>query len=266
MLHQFRVKATDIHGNVGVATMYEWETIDTTPPDTQLLSWPSNPSGSSTARFEFTATDNITVVEGEVQQLEFECRLNDGNWFTCVSPANLINVGPGLNTFEVRALDAEGNVDPSPAGYAWTVLDGTPPQTTITSSPPAMTQDTSAAFQFSSSESGSTFACSLDSADVRSVRLRHRVQRPRRRHPLVPRRGHRLGRPRRRLARVLHVDDPASAGHDRSGDVRRPGPAGDDAELERDALLLGRASSRTSSAPSTAARSTSAPRRSSSPT
>ena len=165
MLHQFRVKATDQFGNVGVATMYEWETLDVTPPDTELLSWPSDPSGSSTARFEFAGTDNVTVIEGEVQLLEFECRLNEGAWFTCVSPANLINIQPGLTTFEVRAMDSEGNVDPSPAGYAWTVLDGTPPQTTLTSTPPASTMDTSASFEFSSSEAGSTFACSLDGAD-----------------------------------------------------------------------------------------------------
>ena len=211
MLHQFRVKATDVHGNVGVATMYEWETLDTTPPDTELLSWPSNPSGSSTARFEFKGTDNITVIEGEVQVLEFECRLNEGNWSACISPANLANVGPGLNTFEVRAVDNEGNIDPSPAGYAWTVLDGTPPQTTLTSTPPASTQDTNASFEFSSSESGSTFACSLDSAPFTPCTSGIAYSDLSVGSPLVPGRGDRFRRSRRRLARELRVDDPASA-------------------------------------------------------
>ncbi len=167
MLHQFRVKATDVFGNVGVATMYEWETIDVTPPDTQLIdgNLPTNPSGSSTARFEFTGTDNVTVIEGEVQVLEFECRLNGGNWTNCTSPANYANLQPGLNTFEVRAVDSEGNVDASPASYAWVILDGTPPETTIDSAPPASTQDTSASFQYSSNEGGSLFSCSLDGAD-----------------------------------------------------------------------------------------------------
>jgi hypothetical protein len=41
--------------------------------------------------------------------------------------------------------------------------DTTPPQTSITSSPAASTTSTSANFSFSSSESGSTFACKLDS-------------------------------------------------------------------------------------------------------
>ena len=168
MLHQFRVKAKDIDGNMGVATMYEWETVDVTPPDTQLIDVPADANGSSTARFTFTGTDNVAVVEGEIQVLEYECRLNstdESDFVGCTSPADYINLEPGLNTFEVRAVDSEGNVDPSPATHAWTILDGTPPETTITLNPPSSTLDTSATFEFSSSETGSTFACSLDGAD-----------------------------------------------------------------------------------------------------
>lgn len=42
--------------------------------------------------------------------------------------------------------------------------DSIPPQTTITSGPPALTRSTSASFGFVSSETGSTFQCSLDGA------------------------------------------------------------------------------------------------------
>ena len=46
--------------------------------------------------------------------------------------------------------------------------DTTPPQTTITSAPPATTGATDATFEFSSSEAGSTFACSLDGAPAQA--------------------------------------------------------------------------------------------------
>jgi hypothetical protein len=46
----------------------------------------------------------------------------DGAAFTaCTSPASYSGLAPGSYTFEVRATDAAGNVDPSPATYGWTV-------------------------------------------------------------------------------------------------------------------------------------------------
>jgi hypothetical protein len=66
----------------------------------------------------------------------------------------------------VRARDAAGNTDQSPAIRTWTVQasDTTAPDTTITSGPPATTPSTGATFTFTSTESGSSFQCSLDQA------------------------------------------------------------------------------------------------------
>jgi large repetitive protein len=67
----------------------------------------------------------------------------------------------------VRARDAAGNVDGTPASRSWTVTapDTTAPNTTIgAGSPPSSTTSTSASFSFTSSESGSSFECSLDGA------------------------------------------------------------------------------------------------------
>jgi large repetitive protein len=66
-------------------------------------------------------------------------------------------------TFEVRATDAAGNTDASPASRAINV-DTSAPQTTITGAPPARTSSTSATFTFSGTEPGSTFERSLDGA------------------------------------------------------------------------------------------------------
>ena len=80
----------------------------------------------------------------------------------------LNGVPVGDHEFRVRAVDAAGNTDGSPAAYEWTVeaapADTTPPDTTIGSGPPASTSSTAATFAFTSSEAGSTFQCSLDGA------------------------------------------------------------------------------------------------------
>jgi hypothetical protein len=68
----------------------------------------------------------------------------------------------------VRATDAAGNIDASPATRSFTVDTGTPPDdttapdTSITSGPTGTTSMTSASFVFAATESGSTFACRLD--------------------------------------------------------------------------------------------------------
>ncbi|TMH84002.1 MAG: hypothetical protein E6H45_12770, partial [Betaproteobacteria bacterium] len=67
----------------------------------------------------------------------------------------------GSHTFQVRATDAAGNTDPTPASYTWTV-DTTPPDTTITAAPPARSNSSSASFSFTATEAGSSFACQLD--------------------------------------------------------------------------------------------------------
>ena len=83
----------------------------------------------------------------------------------CASPWPLSGLAAGPHTFEVTAIDAGGNADPSPATHTWTVNpaapDTTPPQTTITYGPVSTTANT-ARFEFSSSEPGGSFSCRLD--------------------------------------------------------------------------------------------------------
>lgn len=94
---------------------------DTTPPDTVIDSAPSSPTNATTADFGFHATEAGST---------FECSLDGAAFASCTSPASYPSLAEGGHTFAVRATDAAGNPDSSPATASWTV-DLTPPGTPI---------------------------------------------------------------------------------------------------------------------------------------
>jgi hypothetical protein len=59
----------------------------------------------------------------------FECSLDGSAFAACASPQSYNNLASGSHTFQVRARDASGNVDATPATYTWAV-DNSPPTTT----------------------------------------------------------------------------------------------------------------------------------------
>jgi hypothetical protein len=86
---------------------------DTAPPDTQITASPKAKTKQKQAAFAFSGTDARAVAS-------FQCRLDGDPFAACSSPFEA-KVGKGKHSFEVRAVDAAGNVDPTPASYAWTV-------------------------------------------------------------------------------------------------------------------------------------------------
>ena len=115
--HTFRARATDGAGNTDATpAAYSW-TVDTTAPQTTIDSSPSNPSSSAAPSFDFSSSEPGST---------FECRLDAGAWTACTSPEAYSGLADGSHTFSVRATDAAGNTDPTPASYTWTV-DATPP-------------------------------------------------------------------------------------------------------------------------------------------
>lgn len=111
--HTFNVQATDSTGNTDTSPATDTWTTDRTPPETSITSQPANPSKVITATFEWTSDDSNAT---------FECRLNGGTWTSCSSPKTYPNLTYADYTFDVRAKDLAGNVDSTPANYAWSVI------------------------------------------------------------------------------------------------------------------------------------------------
>jgi hypothetical protein len=80
---------------------------DTTPPDTFLL---SSSTDASVASFEFAANEEPTT---------FECSIDEDIFTPCTSPYLTSPLLNGGHSFEVRAIDASLNTDPSPAIHTW---------------------------------------------------------------------------------------------------------------------------------------------------
>jgi hypothetical protein len=131
---------------------------DTAAPDTAITSGPAATTTSTNASFGFSSSEGGS---------SFECKLDSGPWGDCSSPRDYSSLTVGSHTFLVRATDAAGNTDGSPASRTWTVRalgDTTPPNTSIVAGPSGATMSTTASFDFSSTESGSSFQCKLDTA------------------------------------------------------------------------------------------------------
>jgi hypothetical protein len=84
---------------------------DTTPPDTQITAGPRKKERKGKASFSFSSTEPGST---------FECKLDGGAFEPCTSPHG-VKVKKGKHGFEVRAQDASGNVDPTPATQDWKV-------------------------------------------------------------------------------------------------------------------------------------------------
>ena len=85
---------------------------DTTPPDTAITKGPKAKTKKKSATFEFSSTEPGS---------SFSCVLDGSETFKpCASPTTF-NVKKGKHIFEVRATDAAGNADPTPASYSWKV-------------------------------------------------------------------------------------------------------------------------------------------------
>ena len=124
------------------------------PPDTVIDSGPSGTIGVSSVTFTFHGSDTND---------SFQCSLDGAPWAACTNPQQYSSLADGAHMFQVRAVNAAGEVDPAPASASFTV-EATPPQTTITSAPSGRIPTGEVSISFTSTEVDSSFKCSLDGA------------------------------------------------------------------------------------------------------
>ena len=117
--HTFEVRAIDTAGNVDgspaardfVFAASTTPAGDTDPPQTTIAKAPKRKSAKRKAKFEFTSSESGST---------FQCKLDRGEFAACAAKAKF-KVKPGKHKLEVAAIDAAGNVDPTPAKAKWKV-------------------------------------------------------------------------------------------------------------------------------------------------
>lgn len=122
-----RAQQSDTALNTGASNANTF-TIDTTPPDTTITGGPGGVTESAIATYSFVSSKPGST---------FQCRVDSSPYTTCASPYTFTGLGEGAHTALIRAVDAAGNVDASPATRSWTILNLHPPIASFTVSPAA---------------------------------------------------------------------------------------------------------------------------------
>src|SRR4051812_44468210 len=91
-------------------------------PDTTITSGPPATTDSPEASFTYVADE---------PGADFECELDadpaaNWAWQPCDEPVGYLAIFPGKHLYAVRAVDATGHADPTPAVYTWTVVGPRP--------------------------------------------------------------------------------------------------------------------------------------------
>jgi hypothetical protein len=116
---------------------------------------PANPTNQTSATFAFHDSSGGSAFACKLDSVSVPCAAHD------VSHTYATALGEGAHTFSVQPLGATGVIQPTV--YSWTV-DLTPPTTTVTSQPPALTNSKTATFTFISADPTAKFRCTLNGA------------------------------------------------------------------------------------------------------
>ena len=85
---------------------------DTVPPETLIGKRPKRATESTRARIKFSSNELGS---------SFVCKLDRAPYSPCTSPAKLKRLTPGRHKLRIRAIDAAGNADTTPAKAKWKV-------------------------------------------------------------------------------------------------------------------------------------------------
>ena len=123
--HTFAVRATDAAGNIDPTPATRTFTVDTDRARHHDHAARAARPTTRRRRSRSPPTEAGST---------FECRSTPAPFAACTSPLHHAALADGAHTFSVRAIDAAGNADPTPATRSFTV-DTTAPDTTITGGP-----------------------------------------------------------------------------------------------------------------------------------
>ncbi len=149
----FEVRALDPFGNPGpTSSPYEWTYLapqtspgpsgggstpgggsqgaDTQAPDTFITQKPKKRARAKKVKFGFASSEAGSTFEcrktrpAKRAHAQKKKKRRPAAFAPCVSPRAYPAAGLGRRTFEVRAVDAAGNADPTPARFTWTQVSG----------------------------------------------------------------------------------------------------------------------------------------------
>jgi hypothetical protein len=109
---------------------------DVTPPQTTITAQPPATTTEISASFSMSSNEPAS----------FECKLDATAFVPCLSPQAYSALSVGSHAFHVRAKDVAGNVDATPASYAWEVTapaPAPPPASGAVTVPAAVASDCS---------------------------------------------------------------------------------------------------------------------------
>lgn len=153
-LHRVRAVAispTELRDPVGAEIEF---ILDRTAPQVRIDTAAPEVTGEDTRSFDFSADETV----------DFTCSIDAVRLQRCTSPFIAGPLPEGVHEVTITATDRAGNRDLTPATTRWRI-DRSPPDTTLTGTPPDVLPATEATFDFESPDSDAVgFECALDAA------------------------------------------------------------------------------------------------------
>ena len=143
--HTFEARATDEAGNIDPTPASRSFTVDTQAPETTISSGPSGPINVTSASFGFSSEAGTSLQRG----------VHGAPFSDCTSPQPYSSLPDGPHTFEARATDEAGNIDPTPASRSFTVDTLAPAAPSLTATSPASPGNSNSPQVRGSAEAGS---------------------------------------------------------------------------------------------------------------
>ncbi|MBK5218688.1 MAG: thrombospondin type 3 repeat-containing protein [Thermoleophilia bacterium] len=142
-------------------------TVDAAAPKAEITSGPEGPTNEAQPTFNFTASGGTVAcfleAEGEPETEEGEPPFAACTTSSSYTPPS--NLAEGSYEFHLRARDAAMNETEDVRAFS---VDTTAPDTTITSAPATITDDSTPTIEFSASEAESAFECRYDAEAFRA--------------------------------------------------------------------------------------------------